>query len=85
MPRKACATRLFAELAQRLALQNSGSQFGKTSGALSDPPNEGARALEPNVGALLYLISLGAVAIATVVVLRSRRNAAGGWAVRVGG
>jgi hypothetical protein len=68
MPRKACATRLFAELAQRLALRSSGSQFGKTSGALSDPPDEGSRALEPNVGALLYLISLGVVAIATVVV-----------------
>jgi len=68
MPRKAPATRLFAELAQRLAPRNSGSQFGETPAALSDPPNGGTMALEPNVGALLYLISLGAVAIATVVV-----------------
>jgi hypothetical protein len=68
MSHRTLATRLFDELAQRLAPRNSGSQFGKTPGALSDPPNERTMALEPNVGALLYLISLGVVAIATVIV-----------------
>ena len=34
----------------------------------ADPPNERPKALEPNVGILLYLVSLGFVAIATVVV-----------------
>ena len=60
--------RLFDELAQRFAARNSGPQFAKTPGALSDPLNERNRALQHNGGALLYLISLGVVAVATVVV-----------------
>jgi hypothetical protein len=63
---------LFDELARqfvaRSAPRNSGPTSAKAPSTLSDPPNERTRALEPNVGTLLYLISLGVVAIATVVV-----------------
>jgi len=66
------ATPLFVELAQQLASRssrrNSGSQPAKAPGALSDLPNEGTTTPEPNLGTLLYLISLGVVATATVVV-----------------
>ena len=65
------ATPLFVELAQQLASRssrrNSGSQPAKAPGALSDLPNEGTTP-EPNLGTLLYLISLGVVATATGVV-----------------
>jgi hypothetical protein len=66
------ATGLFVELAQQLeprsSRRNSGSQPTKAPGALSDLPNEGTTTPEPNLGTLLYLISLGVVATATVVV-----------------
>jgi hypothetical protein len=66
------ATPLFVELAQQLASRssrrNSGSQPAKAPGALSDLPNEGTTTPEPNLGTLLYLISLGVVATATAVV-----------------
>ena len=66
------ATPLFVELAQQLASRssrrNSGSQPAKAPGALSDLPNEGTTTPEPNLGTLLYLISLGVVATATVLV-----------------
>jgi hypothetical protein len=68
----ALATPLFVELAQQLASRssrrNSGSQPAKAPGALSDLPNEGTTTPEPNLGTVLYLISLGVVAIATVAV-----------------
>jgi type IV secretory pathway VirB10-like protein len=64
--------RLFDELARQLgprsSRRNSGPRAAKAPGTLSNPPNERTRALEPNVGTVLYLISLGVVAIATVVV-----------------
>jgi hypothetical protein len=60
--------RLFDELAQRFAARNSGPQFANT-GALSASLNERTRALQHNVGALLYLISLGVVAVAATVVV----------------
>jgi hypothetical protein len=64
--------RLFDELARQLgprsSRRNSGPRAAKAPGTLSNPPNERTRALEPNVGTLLYLISLGVVAIATVAV-----------------
>jgi hypothetical protein len=63
---------LFDELARqfvaRSAPRNSGPKSAKAAGTLCDPPNERTRALEPNVGTLLYLISLGGVATATVAV-----------------
>ena len=72
MPRRTPATwfydKLALQLAPRRAPRNSGPQSGKTQGTLSDPSNERTGAPEPNVGALLYLVSLGVVAIATVVV-----------------
>ena len=62
----------FDELARqfvaRSAPRNSGPKSAKAPGTLSDPPNERTRALEPNIGTLLYLISLGVVATATAVV-----------------
>ncbi len=72
MPRRTLATWLYEELALQLAPrsapQNSGPQSAKAPGTLSDPPNECTRAPEPSVGTLLYLVSLGVVATATVVV-----------------
>ena len=66
------ATGLFVELAQQLeprsSRRNSGSQPAKAPGAPSDLPNGGTTTPEPNLGTLLYLISLGVVATATVVV-----------------
>jgi hypothetical protein len=66
------ATGLFVELAQELeprsSRRNSGSQPAKAPGAPSDPPNERTTAPEPNVGTVLYLVSLGVVATATAVV-----------------
>jgi hypothetical protein len=63
---------LFDELARQLAPRrtprNSGPPPARAPGTLSDPPNERARAPEPNVGTTLYLVSLGGVAIATVIV-----------------
>jgi hypothetical protein len=63
---------LFDELARQFAARsaprNSAPKFAKAPGTLSNPPNERTRALEPNVGTLLYLISLGVVATATMVV-----------------
>jgi hypothetical protein len=63
---------LFDKLARQLAARsgprNAGSQSAKAPGTLPDPPNERTTAPEPNVGTVLYLIALGVVAIATVVV-----------------
>jgi hypothetical protein len=68
MPRRTLPARLFDELAQQRASRNSGPQSAKAPGAPSDLPNEGITTPEPNLGTLLYLISLSVVAIATVVV-----------------
>jgi hypothetical protein len=68
MPSRTLPARLFDELAQQPASRNSGPQSAKAPGAPSDLPNEGIRIPEPNLGALLYLISLGVVATATAVV-----------------
>jgi hypothetical protein len=68
MPCRTLGKQVFDELAQQLASRNSGPQSAKAPGAPSDLPNEGIRTLEPNLGNLLYLISLGVVAIATVAV-----------------
>ena len=54
--------------AARSAPRNSGPKSVKAPGMLSDPPNERNTEPEPNVGTVLYHISLGVVAIATVVV-----------------
>jgi hypothetical protein len=66
------ATGLFVELAQQLeprsSRRNSGSQPAKAPGTLSDLPNDVIRTPEPNLGTVLYLISLGVVATATAVV-----------------
>ena len=56
------------QLARRSAPQISDPQSAEITDKSSDPPNERPKALEPNVGTLLYLVSLGFVAIATVVV-----------------
>jgi hypothetical protein len=56
------------QFAVRSAPRNSGPKSAKAPGTLSDPPNERTTAPEPHVGTLLYLISLGVVATATVVV-----------------
>jgi hypothetical protein len=68
MPRRTLPARLFDELAQQPASRNSGPQSAKAPGAPSDLPNEGVRTPEPNLATLLYLISLGVVATAIVVV-----------------
>ena len=68
MPRRTLGKQVFDELAQQPASRNSGPQSAKAPGAPSDLPNEGTRTLEPNLGNLLYLISLSVVAIATVAV-----------------
>jgi hypothetical protein len=59
---------LVRQLVPRSVPQNAGSRSAKTPGTLSDPPNERTRAPKPNVGTLLYLVSFGVVAIATIVV-----------------
>jgi hypothetical protein len=59
---------LARQFAARSAPRNSGPKSAKAPGTLSDPPYERTTAPEPNVGTLLYLISLGVVAIATVAV-----------------
>jgi hypothetical protein len=63
---------LFDQLARQLAARsgprNAESQSAKAPGTLPDPPKERTTAREPNVGTVLYLISLGVVATATVVV-----------------
>lgn len=72
MPHRTLARRLFdplaRQLARRSAPQTSDPQSAEITDKSSDPPNERPKALEPNVGTLLYLVSLGFVAIATVVV-----------------
>jgi hypothetical protein len=68
MPRRTLGKQAFDELAQQLASRNAGPQSAKALGAPSDLPNESTTTPEPNLGTLLYLISLGVVAIATVVV-----------------
>jgi hypothetical protein len=72
MHRRMLGKQLFNELARQLVLrrapQNSGPRSAKAPGALSDRANERTRAPEPNVGTLLYLVSFGVVATATVVV-----------------
>jgi hypothetical protein len=64
----ALQSELARQLWPRSAPRNSGPKSAKAPGTLSDPPNERTKALEPNVGTLLYLISLGVVATATAVV-----------------
>jgi hypothetical protein len=59
---------LIRQLVPRSVLQNAGSRSAKAPGTHADPPNERTRATGPNVGTLLYLISFGVVAIATMVV-----------------
>ena len=68
MPSRTLPAQLFDEWAQHLASRNSGPQSAKAPGALSDPPNERTTAAKPQVGTLLYLISLGVIATATAVV-----------------
>jgi hypothetical protein len=68
MPRRTLGKQVFADLAQHLASRNSGPQSAKAPGAPSYLPNEGIRTPEPNLGTSLYLVSLGVVAAATVVV-----------------
>jgi hypothetical protein len=72
MPHRTLARQLFGALALpragRSAPRTSDPQSAEISGKASDPPNERAGALEPNVGTLLYLVSLAVAATATVVV-----------------
>jgi len=68
MPRRTLGKQAFDELAQQLASRNSGPQSAKAPGAPSDLPKEGIKTSEPNLATALYLISLGVVATATVVV-----------------
>jgi hypothetical protein len=68
MLRKQSFDELARQFAGRSAPRNSGPKSAKAPGTLSDPPNERTTAPEPSVGTVLYLISLGVVAIATVVV-----------------
>jgi len=63
---KALLNALPRQVARRNAPQTSHPQSPEIAGKGSDTPNERIRALEPNVGALLYLVSLGVVALATV-------------------
>ena len=63
---KALLNALPRQVARRNAPQTSHPQSPEIAGKGSDTPNERIRALEPNVGALLYLMSLGVVALATV-------------------
>jgi hypothetical protein len=65
MRRRTLGKQMFDELAQQLAARNSGPHSTKAPGA---PSNEGTTTPEPNFGTLLYLISLGVVATATVAV-----------------
>jgi hypothetical protein len=72
MPHQTPARHLFDALAlpfaRRSAPRSFDPQSPEVSGTLSDPPNARIRAPEPNLGALLYLVSLAGVATATVVV-----------------
>ena len=68
MLRRTLGKQAFDELAEQLASRNAGPQSAKAPGAPSDLPNESTTTPEPNLGTLLYLISLGVVATATVVV-----------------
>ncbi len=68
MLRKQSFDELARQFAARSAPRNSAPKSAKAPGTLSDPPNERTTAPEPNVGTVLYLISLGVVATATVVV-----------------
>ena len=70
--RRMLGKQLFDELVRQLAPRrtprNSGLPPAGAPGTLSDPPSERARASEPNVGTTFCLVSLGGVAIATVIV-----------------
>ena len=68
MHRRTLGKQVFDELAKQLASRNSGPQSAKAPDTLADPLNERTTAPEPNVGTVLYLISLGVVATATAVV-----------------
>ena len=72
MPRRTLATRLFDELAQRLALRRaprtSDPETAEIPGRLPDAGNGRTAAPEPTVGTLFHLVSLGVVATATVAV-----------------
>jgi hypothetical protein len=68
MPRRTLGKQVFDELAQQLASRNSGPQSAKAPDTLADPPNERTTAPKPNVGTLLYVIPLGFVATAIVVI-----------------
>ena len=63
---KALLNALPRQVARRNAPQTSHPQSPEIAGKGSDTPNERIRALEPNVGALLYLMFIGVVALATV-------------------
>jgi len=72
MPYRRLATELFGALARALARSNelraSDPQSAEITGKRSVPPDECAKALEPNFGDLLHLFSLGIVALPTVIV-----------------
>ena len=63
---KALLNALPRQVARRNAPQTSHPQSPEIAGKGADTPNERIRALEPNVGALLYLMFIGVVALATV-------------------
>jgi hypothetical protein len=72
MPHRTLAGQLFdalaLQLARRSAPRTSNSQSAEIPGTPSDLPNERTGAPEPYVGTLLYLVSLGVVAITIAVV-----------------
>jgi hypothetical protein len=68
MFRKQSFDELARHFAARNAPRNSAPKSAKAPGTLSNPPNGRTTAPEPHFGTLLYLISLGVVATATVVV-----------------
>jgi hypothetical protein len=72
MPHRKRARQLFDALAlqllRRSAPRTSDPQSAKISGAPSDPPNGRTRTPQPNIGTLLYLVCLGAVATTIALV-----------------
>jgi hypothetical protein len=66
MPLRSLAKQLFDALPRQLTRRNAPRTSDPQSADISG--NDCTRGLEPNFGALLYLVSLGIVAIATVVV-----------------
>jgi hypothetical protein len=66
IPLRSLAKQLFDALPRQLTRRNAPRTSDPQSADISG--NDCIRGLEPNFGALLYLVSLGIVAIATVVV-----------------